>query len=141
VRKFSLRRYYAFVSFVGVATVVVGLSWFTRNEAVQALIDHQSRANEDITNSFANSVWPQFIKFVAPSKISANTVDLKKADELQKLLAMTNAQMRKTNVVKVKIYNLEGLTVFSKDETQIGEDKSSSVITTPSSVAAQLGLA
>lgn len=32
--------------------------------------------------------------------------------------------MRHTHVVKGKIYNLAGLTVFSTDPTQIGEDKS-----------------
>jgi diguanylate cyclase (GGDEF)-like protein len=44
--------------------------------------------------------------------------------EISRLRGDVLRQMGGLNVVKVKIYNLDGLTVFSTDATQIGEDKS-----------------
>ncbi len=52
------------------------------------------------------------------------------------LLAKTAALMRDSEAIKVKVYNLEGLTVFSSDPKQIGEDKR----TNPGFIAALPGM-
>ena len=43
---------------------------------------------------------------------------------LPQLRAEVMSKMSGLQIAKIKIYNLDGLTVFSTDEKQIGEDKS-----------------
>ena len=123
---FRLSRYYSIASLVGVGLVIIALSFFFRHLALQSLLQHQSRANVDLTNSFANSIWDQFADFVDHSMSFSSVDELKQRAELERLDNLTTKQMKGTNVVKVKIYNLNGLTVFSSDPSQIGEDKGQS---------------
>ena len=72
---------------------------------------------------FANSIWPAYSSFVKeaggiPRDQLAGRAELRLLDQdLRKL-------MKGLDVVKVKIYDLDGLTVFSSDPRQVGEDKS-----------------
>ncbi|MDH5393746.1 MAG: EAL domain-containing protein [Gammaproteobacteria bacterium] len=120
---FKLNRYFSITSLIGIVVAVFILSVFFNQLALQTLMENQTRANTDLTHSFANAVWRQFDTFfVASSSITAE--QLKHRSELDQLQRITRQQMLNTNIVKVKIYNLNGLTVFSTDRKQIGKDKS-----------------
>ncbi len=121
---FRLSRYYSISSLIGIAVLVIILSVFFRHVAMQTLMTHQTRSNVDLANSFANSIWSEFTVFVDESMSVSDKNEPIAKRELERLLAITRKQMQGTNVVKVKIYNLNGLTVFSSDVSQIGKDKS-----------------
>ena len=121
---FRLSRYYSIASLIGIGIVIIALSFFFRHLALQTLMKHQTRANIDLTNSFANSIWGEFSGFVDLSMSFTSVDELKQRPELARLHAVTRGQMKGTNVVKIKIYNLNGLTVFSTDPNQIGKVKS-----------------
>ena len=72
---------------------------------------------------FTNTIWPNHAAYVQ----SASTIpksELAQRPEAIQLRQDVLRQMTGMTVVKVKIYNLAGLTVFSTDPRQIGEDKS-----------------
>lgn len=120
---FRLSRYYSITSFAGIAIIIIVLSIFFRQLAMQSLMEHQARANTDLTRSFANSIWEEFKPFI--ENANAFTVaELKQRPEVKQLDKITRQKMQGVSVVKVKIYNLSGLTVFSTDPSQIGMDKS-----------------
>ena len=126
VRKppFKLLRFFSLTSLVGIAVVTAGLIATYRELTVRHLIDHESRANAALTQAFANTVWDRYRPFVLGSpgrSREALLVD----PSLAALRADVLNKMRGLQVAKIKIYNLAGLTVFSTDERQIGEDKSS----------------
>ncbi len=121
---FRLSRYYSIASLIGIAVVIITLSLISRHLALNTLMEHQSRANIDLSHSFANSIWGEFSNFVNLSLKFSSVDELQKRPELARLQSVTKKQMKGTNVVKVKIYNLNGLTVFSTDPKQIGKDKS-----------------
>lgn len=120
---FKLKRYFSITSLIGIVVVILILSTFFRYLALQTLMEHQTIANINLTHSFANSVWNHFNDFVVKSSLLP-TEELKLQRKLEHLQLITRQQMHNTNVVKVKIYNLNGLTVFSTDHKQIGKDKS-----------------
>ena len=123
---FKLHRYFSLTSFIGISIAVVILSYFFRELALQTLIKHQTDANVNLTHSFANAVWGEFDAFVEES--SSFTPDmLKERPELMVLHELARKQMLATNIVKIKVYNLNGLTVFSSDPSQIGLDKSANI--------------
>ncbi|MFL6650437.1 MAG: putative bifunctional diguanylate cyclase/phosphodiesterase, partial [Sulfurifustaceae bacterium] len=120
---FHLRRYFSVTSLIGVTIVVVGLLLFYREIAFRTLVDHETRNNVALSQVFANTLWPKYSYFITgASTIPRN--ELRAWGEMKRLRDDVLQQMKGLNVVKVKIYDVNGLTVFSTDETQIGEDKS-----------------
>lgn len=76
-----------------------------------------------LARSFANAIWPRYAPYVA----SAGAFDgdaLRARDETRELHETLRRLAADLPVLRVKIYDLEGLTVYSSESAQIGEDKS-----------------
>ncbi len=119
---YKSRRYIWITSVVGLVTAVVLLLVF-RHVAFQRLINHETTSNVTLTQIFSNTVWTKYSSFVRrASQIPKDELPDHYAirqlgDDLHELLAQSR-------VSKVKIHDLNGLTVFSIDPEQIGEDES-----------------
>ena len=119
---FRLTRTYSIASFLGIVLVAIALGVFYRMIAVQSLLEQQTQANVFLTQSLSNSLWPKYADFVAraagiPARELASQPEVAglREDVLQKI--------RGLHVVKVKIYDMSGLTVYSTEARQIGENK------------------
>ena len=120
---FSLRRYLSLASLVAVAVVIAGLLLFNRHLAFKALMAHETQNNVALAQAFANAHWPQISPFLGGAAAPDGEQPRARPDEAR-LRQDLLRQMKGLKVVKVKIYDLNGLTVFSSDPRQIGEDKS-----------------
>jgi len=103
--------------------VLVILLLFYRHFALNALTDHQARGNVALARVFANTIWPKHAAYVQSASAIPKS-ELAQRPEAVLLRQDVLRQMKGLSVVKVKLYNLAGLTVFSTDPRQIGEDKS-----------------
>jgi diguanylate cyclase (GGDEF)-like protein len=122
-RPFKLTRFFSLTSLIGLVVVTTCLIWAYRALTVHHLIEHESRANADLTRAFANAVWSRYRSFVR-SSAGRSRLALLADPALPRIRADVLEKMSGLKIVKIKIYNLDGLTVFSTDEQQIGEDKS-----------------
>jgi diguanylate cyclase (GGDEF)-like protein len=123
-RPFRLTRFFSITSLIGLALVTACLIWSYREFTVRHLIDHENRANANLTRAFANTVWARYRGFVLASGGRSRAALL--ADPaMAQLRADVLEKMRGLQIVKIKIYNIDGLTVFSTDQRQVGENKSS----------------
>ena len=119
----KLFRFSYLVGLVAVIAVVIALSLLYRQLVNDSLVASETRANVELTRMFANSIWPRHADFVERAAgIPRN--ELAGRAETARLDADLRELMKGLDVVKVKIYDLDGLTVFSTDPRQIGEDKS-----------------
>ena len=120
--RFRLLRHFSAASLIGLAVVMVGLTLAYRELTRQHLIEHESRANASLTRAFANTTWGRYREFVvtAPGRGRESLLADPRMSALQ---TEVRQQMQGLQVVKVKVYTLGGLTVFSTDVGQIGEDK------------------
>ena len=122
-RPFRLTRFYSLTSLIGVVAVTACLFWTYRGLAERQLVEHENRANADLTRAFANAVWGNYRSLVVDSAGRPREALL--ADPALPLLrAEVMTKMNGLQIAKIKIYNVDGLTVFSTDEQQIGESKS-----------------
>jgi signal transduction histidine kinase len=120
---FRLLRYFCTASVITFVLVTVVLGVFYDQITRNNLISLGEKNNVALTQAFSNSLWPQFAPFV--TTVSNFSHDqLRAHPEIAKLRRAVLALMNDLSVLKVKVYNLDGLTVFSTQASQIGEDKS-----------------
>jgi diguanylate cyclase (GGDEF)-like protein len=118
----NVLRYSQIIAVAVLIAVVVALSLLYRRLVVESLVESETHANVALTRAFANATWPAYARYVgrAGSLPRSALADRPEVDALDRdLLQLANG----LNVVKVKIYDLRGLTVFSTDRRQIGENK------------------
>jgi signal transduction histidine kinase len=120
---FRLVRYFSITSLAAFVIVVIILGAFYRQLAINDLIALRESSNAALTQTFANSLWPKFEQFVMNAS-ELPPEQLAEAPEIDDLYAAVLAQMDGLSIIKIKVYNLDGLTVFSTEAAQIGQDKS-----------------
>lgn len=120
---FKLLRYFSITSLIAMVIGAALLGIFYRYIAIKELIEMGEDKNVALTKVFANSLRPEFSRFLAStSELSRD--QLRSHPEITKLREVALAQMKGLSVAKIKLYNLQGLTVFSTEIKQIGEDQS-----------------
>jgi diguanylate cyclase (GGDEF)-like protein len=102
---------------------ILALILFYRQMFMASLITHQSRTNEALTEVFSRVNYDHYQPLVDLSDFSLTK------EARSETIAILDKDVRRlmtgTGVLKIKIYNLDGLTVYSTDHSQIHEDKSS----------------
>lgn len=119
---FRLQRYFTSVSAIAFILIAGLLGYFYRELAFADLIEASESKNVALTQTFSNFLWPEFAPFVA----SAGEMDvetLQNHPRTQELYDIVRTQTDGLSVVKIKVYNLDGLTVFSTERAQIGQSK------------------
>ena len=119
---FKLLRYFSLTSLASITVAVFLLGTLYRHIALGNLLEMGERSNVALSNSLANSLRAEFAPLLGGDAGGTDTAQL--AQTLSHLNARVVEYTRGMSVVKVKIYDLRGKTVFSSDPKQIGEDKS-----------------
>jgi diguanylate cyclase (GGDEF)-like protein len=119
---FNLTRYFSTLSFILIALAGGVLGSYFRDHALRQMVADTEEHNIAMTQVFRNSLWQRFDDFVALSYLR-DTAALRAADENVSLHAAIVALMKDTAVIKVKLYNRDGVTIFSTDPLQIGENR------------------
>ncbi|MEO0708731.1 MAG: hybrid sensor histidine kinase/response regulator, partial [Cyanobacteria bacterium J06649_5] len=96
-----------------------------RRQAVSDLITSTEESNITLTKVFANAIWPEYGPFLSNTQELSDDVLATDSRILQLNDEMAN-QLADSPVAKVKVFDLQGRTVFSTDTAQIGDDKSES---------------
>ena len=109
---------------LGAAIIIIAAGWalaeLNRSLAVDQLERMAEANNSALTRALANGVWAQFEAFIAGvHELSAE--EIRTRAETEALRREIGTLMAGTPVVRIKLYDLGGLTAFSTDSGQIGE--------------------
>ncbi len=119
---FNLTRYYSIASLLCIIVAAVILGVIDHRQSIKSLKEMAEDRNVALTKVFGNALWPHF------SPLLAKNNTRRPIDPYSPAIALLRrevvALMKETSVVKVKVYNTDGLTVFSTETKQIGENKS-----------------
>jgi diguanylate cyclase (GGDEF)-like protein len=117
---FRLTRHFSLTSLAGVLVVMACLLLFYREHTTNRLAQQVGQANADVTRLLANMLWPQYGGLVV-GPAGRERAELLADPRQARLMAEMRAAMRGLNLVKLKIYDIDGLTVFSTDPAQVGD--------------------
>ena len=113
---------FAVISFAAMLAALVATWRLVSTTTQESVIASTAAANQAITEIFASQAWPG-IKPLLPT--GQTTAELARSNRyLPEIDSAVRQFSRKTDVVKVKIFDLDGLTLYSSESRQIGEDKS-----------------
>ncbi|MCK5002858.1 MAG: GGDEF domain-containing protein [Gammaproteobacteria bacterium] len=121
--KFRLRRYFLLTS-LPVMVIITMLSVYGYIEfAKSILVEQESHANQQQTRLIGQLLWPRFQSHIMWSK-NQGEISLRAAQAVEEIDKIVVDLFRGSNVIKAKLYNLDGVTVYSSQHSQIGADKS-----------------
>lgn len=123
VRQFRLVPFFSVASLASIVIVAAIMAVIFRDMAMRNLTEITESQNTSLTFAMAGALWPYYSEFLT-SLDNASGADIRARPELDMLMEDVQQRMHDLPILKVKIYDLRGLTVFSTDIEQIGEDRS-----------------
>ncbi len=120
---FRLLRYFSITSALAILLVTFSLSflyWKKENTQLTNVIEKQNVA---LARSFANIIWPRYSDYV--NSVSVLDGDgLRTRPETRDIHRLLKSLTKGTPILKIKMYDLNGLTVYSSEFAQMGDSKS-----------------
>lgn len=116
-----LTRRFAVVCAAIVLAAGVAISWLHWSSSISQLSRMAEQNNVDLTITMGNSIWPRYAGFVSDAH-QMTPDDIRVHPKTISLHRDVAELMRGTPILKVKMYDLNGLTVFSTETSQIGGD-------------------
>ncbi len=104
----------------------LALAWFEANHEEQYVRRTAQEYNVTLIRALSNAVWPSYREFLMQTG-SLPRATLRGHPQTGSLDRAVRTMLRGVPIVKVKIYDLAGVTVYSSDRAQIGEDKSTNL--------------
>lgn len=113
------------VALLGTAFLIVclsGIFYYINSELRSAIEKAGEASNATLTRVFVNETWSEIAPLLPPP--GSTEQDAAKNPNIKKIDNRIRRFMSYTDVLKVKLYNVKGLTTYSSETKQIGEDKS-----------------
>src|SRR3954452_17117878 len=109
---FRLLRYFSIASLLAFLIVTVLLGFLYRRTAIQELNTQEERKNLAVTQAFVNALQPQLLPYLTLTH-GLSVDEVRKLPALATLRQSVASEVAGLPVAKVKIYNLEAMTIFS----------------------------
>lgn len=121
----KLTRFFGVASFIAIAVTAYLVAHLSYTATRDGIVHTRQAHNAELATLFAQMAWKDYGKNLARTDIAPDH-DWLKEPAYSALLKIIGEHMRSMNVLKVKIYNREGITSFSTDARELGADNSAS---------------
>lgn len=119
---FKLLRYYSAASLVAILAAAVLLIWFYRQVAIQGIVQLAERSNMNLAQIAMDPIKPALLEFLGTAAdFHPGSASLPLPPELA---GSIKTLMQDRFIVKIKIYNRQGVVAFSTKPAEIGIDRS-----------------
>lgn len=119
-----LTRHFALAGMVGIFLAAMALGALYQYFATEQLIASEQRHNVQLAQLLAGTIWPLYGDYLGSLEADSGP-DIRSRESTRRLHKWVLAQIHDTPILKLKIFSPQGVTLFSTDLQQIGEDRSS----------------
>ncbi len=123
--RFRLRRYFSIASGLLMLAVAMPLAYAYFYSEVREHTGLAGMRNEVLARTYANVLWPMYGEFLLSQDVGA--AQRPAHESTLKLDAAFRQMSRDAPVIKIKVYNLQGVAVYSSVLREIGENKSQNI--------------
>ncbi|MCX8115626.1 MAG: hypothetical protein N3D71_11235 [Burkholderiaceae bacterium] len=120
--RFRLVRYFSWASGLAIVAVAIGLTLFYGSRAEQALLQQGEQKNAAQLRLLLNHL-ADVDRVTLLALLGRRDAPPRDDASVRRMLELSARSVAGTSIVKLNLYNLQGLTVFSTELKQIGEDK------------------
>ncbi len=120
---FRLTRHFSIACLLVIAGIACALAWMYGRHAERTLLEQGERKNAIQLRLIVNQ-WSVAERKVADRLLASPAAPVASAPEVAALNASFERSVAGTTIAKLKLFNRNGLTVYSSEAKQIGEDKS-----------------
>jgi diguanylate cyclase (GGDEF)-like protein/PAS domain S-box-containing protein len=119
---FKLRYYFSIVSLTAFIASAVTLSIYYRHTTIEQLIELEEQNYLVLTQTIANTLWPRYQDFLKEaetlpkSELLDNPLSKNLHNEVKNIV-------RQLPILKIKLFDTRGKTIFSTDTSEIGDIK------------------
>lgn len=121
--EFKLLRYFTTTSLLAFVAVTFMLGYIFRLMAIDGLVKGYESEHTSIAKVVANQMWDQDFAPLLLAMAGKSAEELKAAPQLPELHRKVLSLLGGTKIFKIKVYDLNGMTIYSTELKQIGEDK------------------
>jgi diguanylate cyclase (GGDEF)-like protein/PAS domain S-box-containing protein len=120
VDMFPLFRYFAWLSLGCMILVSVPMGILLHRYSQSALAHIAEDSNVVYARLMANDIWPEYREFLlGAAQLSDH--ELLMAPQQRELKAKVISEVRDTNILKVRIYNLSGRAMYASEDGRVGQ--------------------
>ena len=120
---YRLVRNFSLVSSIAIVLVSLIFGYVLHGKLIDELVDNTEAHNTALARSFANTLGPNLKQFLDRAA-GVDSAQLVGREDYQKLNFYFRLATSGLDIIKVKVYLMDGITVYSSDLAQLGEDKS-----------------
>ena len=119
---FRLLRYFTLISLISIVVTSILLGIWFRTIAVANLVGSEERNNVALAHALSQSIWPEYARFLTAAT-GMSAAALREHSKIKEIDHYITEQFNGLGILKIKIYDLDGNTVFSTDHSQIGKSE------------------
>ncbi|MFA7268902.1 MAG: diguanylate cyclase [Sterolibacterium sp.] len=121
---FRLLRFFTTASLVAFTVVAILLGYIFRTLSVDAMISNYENEHTNLARVLANEMVRHGLSAIMQANDSESVAELRQGRIISGMDTELVSILKGTTIFKVKLYSLKGMTIYSTESKQIGEDKS-----------------
>ncbi|AXS80024.1 EAL domain-containing protein [Dechloromonas sp. HYN0024] len=123
MRAFALTRYFSLISLILIVLAGGLLGVLVRQQEI-VQVEHLAENQNIALTQFLYKLLARDVDVLIAHSAGKPRSELQNSGQIRALHLKVSELIRGSELAKIKIYNLQGITVFSTEATQIGDDKS-----------------
>ena len=120
---FKLLRFFTTASLVAFVVVAGLLGYVFRTLSIDGLLNGYESEHVNHAQVIANEMWDADFGPLALALAGKSAAEVKAAPQIPAIQKRVSKLLKGTKIFKIKVYDLRGMTIFSTELRQIGEDK------------------